>query len=117
MNRERAVKAIGHVTDFLVAHGCLPAYKETREELESAEEELTRQMTRLFTGVANRMIATLRDLGFIPQDPVRRVQFVMEMLGHLIEGLPRVVAEAADRKSTRLNSSHVKISYAVFCLK
>src|SRR5690606_41050202 len=24
---------------------------------------------------------------------------------------------ARDRKSTRLNSSHVKISYAVFCLK
>src|SRR5436309_4904253 len=24
---------------------------------------------------------------------------------------------AKDRKSTRLNSSHVKISYAVFCLK
>src|SRR5690606_39493641 len=28
--------------------------------------------------------------------------------------LPRVTR---DRKSTRLNSSHVKISYAVFCLK
>src|SRR5690606_41865899 len=26
-------------------------------------------------------------------------------------------AFVADRKSTRLNSSHVKISYAVFCLK
>src|SRR5690606_39278292 len=26
-------------------------------------------------------------------------------------------AEEQDRKSTRLNSSHVKISYAVFCLK
>src|SRR5699024_11490966 len=25
--------------------------------------------------------------------------------------------EAGDRKSTRLNSSHVSISYAVFCLK
>src|SRR5690606_41419699 len=25
--------------------------------------------------------------------------------------------EKGDRKSTRLNSSHVKISYAVFCLK
>src|SRR5436309_5620241 len=25
--------------------------------------------------------------------------------------------EPSDRKSTRLNSSHVKISYAVFCLK
>src|SRR5436309_11023300 len=27
------------------------------------------------------------------------------------------LGEAPDRKSTRLNSSHVKISYAVFCLK
>src|SRR5207302_5581401 len=27
------------------------------------------------------------------------------------------VSVDADRKSTRLNSSHVKISYAVFCLK
>src|SRR5690606_41411437 len=35
--------------------------------------------------------------------------------------LPRparaATAVAGDRKSTRLNSSHVKISYAVFCLK
>src|SRR3712207_8358030 len=29
----------------------------------------------------------------------------------------RVVREALDRKSTRLNSSHANISYAVFCLK
>src|SRR3712207_8395115 len=28
-----------------------------------------------------------------------------------------VVAGARDRKSTRLNSSHANISYAVFCLK
>src|SRR5690606_41583245 len=27
------------------------------------------------------------------------------------------VEDCGDRKSTRLNSSHVKISYAVFCLK
>src|SRR5690554_5136477 len=27
------------------------------------------------------------------------------------------VADEIDRKSTRLNSSHVRISYAVFCLK
>src|SRR3989442_6749922 len=29
----------------------------------------------------------------------------------------RSVTIEADRKSTRLNSSHVRISYAVFCLK
>src|SRR5690606_4337201 len=28
-----------------------------------------------------------------------------------------IILSAEDRKSTRLNSSHVKISYAVFCLK
>src|SRR6266496_1950746 len=31
--------------------------------------------------------------------------------------LAKVNPEAPDRKSTRLNSSHVEISYAVFCLK
>src|SRR5436305_12112242 len=31
--------------------------------------------------------------------------------------LHQVGAGPADRKSTRLNSSHVRISYAVFCLK
>src|SRR5690606_41889303 len=30
---------------------------------------------------------------------------------------PFAYLAALDRKSTRLNSSHVKISYAVFCLK
>src|SRR5215203_6370770 len=32
-------------------------------------------------------------------------------------GLPGVSDPGADRKSTRLNSSHANISYAVFCLK
>src|SRR5256885_8228167 len=32
-----------------------------------------------------------------------------------VQGL--ALAPAADRKSTRLNSSHLVISYAVFCLK
>src|SRR5690606_17561342 len=31
--------------------------------------------------------------------------------------VPDIAGFAPDRKSTRLNSSHVKISYAVFCLK
>src|SRR5256885_12842178 len=30
---------------------------------------------------------------------------------------PNVAVRAIDRKSTRLNSSHLVISYAVFCLK
>src|SRR5690606_40964187 len=39
--------------------------------------------------------------------------------GHMEPRGPHLftVDQPADRKSTRLNSSHVKISYAVFCLK
>src|SRR3712207_6861785 len=33
------------------------------------------------------------------------------------EGMLVMNGEAKDRKSTRLNSSHANISYAVFCLK
>src|SRR3712207_8887394 len=37
--------------------------------------------------------------------------------GDLGEVARPVVDDALDRKSTRLNSSHANISYAVFCLK
>src|SRR5690625_6404333 len=33
------------------------------------------------------------------------------------EGVSIIKSKSLDRKSTRLNSSHVAISYAVFCLK
>src|SRR5690349_22958760 len=39
------------------------------------------------------------------------------LLQRPVEFVPRVTARQVDRKSTRLNSSHVEISYAVFCLK
>src|SRR5690625_5433269 len=38
--------------------------------------------------------------------------FLVALMNHLLTKPAR-----ADRKSTRLNSSHVAISYAVFCLK
>src|SRR5690625_1425933 len=39
----------------------------------------------------------------------------IEQLARKVEALQ--IVTAGDRKSTRLNSSHVAISYAVFCLK
>src|SRR5689334_23906165 len=36
---------------------------------------------------------------------------------HVARAIPRPRPEESDRKSTRLNSSHSSISYAVFCLK
>src|SRR3989442_6338725 len=50
----------------------------------------------------------------------KRVQEAAEILGiqELLKRKPRQLSGGQrDRKSTRLNSSHVRISYAVFCLK
>src|SRR5690606_39724754 len=41
----------------------------------------------------------------------------MLLTGFPVAGNAENVFPPLDRKSTRLNSSHVKISYAVFCLK
>src|SRR5690554_7211717 len=40
-----------------------------------------------------------------------------EAILSVLEPLAPTTIEWLDRKSTRLNSSHVRISYAVFCLK
>src|SRR5437773_6026268 len=50
------------------------------------------------------------------------VQPVGDSISEVVDGKPGIytaLQEAAetDRKSTRLNSSHITISYAVFCLK
>src|SRR2546422_8194287 len=48
------------------------------------------------------------------------VEYNYERGGHAMDMTPvpePVAQNAADRKSTRLNSSHGYISYAVFCLK
>src|SRR5690606_7508941 len=52
--------------------------------------------------------------GGTPEKPVGTV-FIS--LGHRVRGVIEISTRHLDRKSTRLNSSHVKISYAVFCLK
>src|SRR5690606_41511072 len=45
-------------------------------------------------------------------------QYLATAFSHIIlQGQDQVGLALLDRKSTRLNSSHVKISYAVFCLK
>src|SRR5436305_10171662 len=70
-----------------------------------------------------------------PYTTLFRSVFLEEMIKLLMEGKPEAIGDLRDqfqkrirdhempidmlidRKSTRLNSSHVRISYAVFCLK
>src|SRR3712207_8060662 len=45
------------------------------------------------------------------------IEFGGDLVGKAGQGPHRWYASSLDRKSTRLNSSHANISYAVFCLK
>src|SRR5690606_41500130 len=47
----------------------------------------------------------------------QRLQIADKILKEINDRLNFLMNVGLDRKSTRLNSSHVKISYAVFCLK
>src|SRR5947209_16438086 len=47
------------------------------------------------------------------EEDLQRLEFILS----LARDLGVNIAGMADRKSTRLNSSHANISYAVFCLK
>src|SRR5437899_6135836 len=61
------------------------------------------------TGLLFNPLIAERSPGADGSDPVRDRTLVRER--------PSADATHADRKSTRLNSSHLGISYAVFCLK
>src|SRR5438552_5383520 len=63
-----------------------------------------------------RSIANADTPGYHTQDIDFRAEFAQQMQGQECLG-PQTVEPAGDRKSTRLNSSHQIISYAVFCLK
>src|SRR5947209_12517959 len=64
--------------------------------------------TTLFRSLAERLVELSLGLGALVR--IIRVQVVEGILNFL--GI-----DLLDRKSTRLNSSHANISYAVFCLK
>src|SRR5690349_23551404 len=53
----------------------------------------------------------------LPADLEELLGLFAAVLGEEAEQLFKIGWELQDRKSTRLNSSHVEISYAVFCLK
>src|SRR6266567_7298250 len=64
--------------------------------------------------VDNRITAVKAGID-IPSDPLEAHYLAGGDVSHVILAL--IAADKSDRKSTRLNSSHSQISYAVFCLK
>src|SRR5256885_8500923 len=74
--------------------------------------------TTLFRSVQS---LELYDIGPVPPDVAKQklesLRHSLEFMDDLNRIMDRVQRFIKDRKSTRLNSSHLVISYAVFCLK
>src|SRR5690606_41763322 len=78
--------------------------------------------TTLFRSKLARLVAEAPELSdieaYFHDEIVSDSSFMAQSTQALHKPLRDIVGQVArDRKSTRLNSSHVKISYAVFCLK
>src|SRR5690625_5554968 len=66
-------------------------------------------------GVSTALVSIVfRDAPGASERTRRRVTEAADRIGYVVDERARLLR---DRKSTRLNSSHVAISYTVFCLK
>src|SRR5437879_11433432 len=99
-----------------------------RQVIEIKVGETAAIMQRAFAGIVASGSATLEAAYFqLPFVLIYKVAWPTYLAGRLVVkvkylGMPNVLADKEvvpelDRKSTRLNSSHRCISYAVFCLK
>src|SRR5699024_11399868 len=89
-------------TYSLSLHDALPIL----EPLEGIELMEQRRPVKKFTNLTSGPGKLTKALGITKAD-----------YGRTFFEAPLYIVKGQDRKSTRLNSSHVSISYAVFCLK
>src|SRR5262245_63823165 len=76
----------------------------------------------MVAGVKAIGLETCATLGMLTQRQARRLKTAgLDYYNHNLDTSPEyygaIITTRTDRKSTRLNSSHLGISYAVFCLK
>src|SRR5690606_41586511 len=91
------------VIDALSLHDALPIYRFEVEQVGADRDDPGGHDERE-VGRRERRCRVVQPANHQPRSPVSRPGMLM-------------AGKARDRKSTRLNSSHVKISYAGFCLK
>src|SRR5690625_5566525 len=101
MARSSPKRVFSNLVLNLLISRSTPGWRRNREELHSLPDHADVPLRLHYHG----------DLGL--PDALR---FIYSLL-HLLLQVAAHRASGGDRKSTRLNSSHVAISYAVFCLK
>src|SRR5437660_3196259 len=88
---------------------------EPKELPDDFVDEVRRYKFRGSSGKVNLALDALPDFTCLPGDGSHLRGAIS--ISPSVDYMERAYDQAKDRKSTRLNSSHVAISYAVFCLK
>src|SRR5437660_4847631 len=86
-------------------------FRSVRGAITGFQGSLSHQPPRQVNGVVRPITF---DILPIEVDPMN---YAATILPDFDREMSNVIGRTTDRKSTRLNSSHVAISYAVFCLK
>src|SRR5690625_647133 len=108
--QHRIIELLGHVLGPLIGRGRVTGWADDHEGLGA--------LGRDRGGLAQRLNRLLRaGSAAVTHGGTEGGDLLGQTLGLLL--LPLLVDDArmVDRKSTRLNSSHVATSYAVFCLR
>src|ERR1035438_1448169 len=115
----RTLPRHGRATHFLLRFPTEPG-PEMRLELERRGMRVLQYVPDAALMVASRATPDLEGLGVLSAAALEASYKISPLLADEVTGPLLVVFYAdvdIDRKSTRLNSSHLGISYAVFCLK
>src|SRR2546429_1652030 len=111
----RAIKVVLQACEDLGVH-VLSIYAFSTENWARPRAEV-RALMRLFHETMQREIDEMHRRGVRIVVSGRREELSPRMRERIDEAMSRTANNTKDRKSTRLNSSHGYISYAVFCLK
>src|SRR5699024_12127902 len=97
-------------------HPCLPSHSGPGQLLKRRTSGIPQGSAAFVVRVRRRRTSPLRVSVPVPGQPAPRISST-KVLGSVRQRQAGTITTGSDRKSTRLNSSHVSISYAVFCLK
>src|SRR5256885_11525572 len=99
------------------------SFRLSEEEYEGSKRICVRLGARSLSDIARDAVQRLLNNGAeLKSDGSAQLRVLYERIDALDQEVKRLAGlvdhrNTADRKSTRLNSSHLVISYAVFCLK
>src|SRR5207249_7706163 len=111
MGERVTVGVVGPALHGALVAGATAEHGRLDHQLPRAARHVALAAREIFLGLAVELLLAAHRAEVIGLTLVARLRRRLGGLdGHLADGIK-------DRKSTRLNSSHVSISYAVFCLK